>query len=161
MNPKRPLGIFRGPGQKSVDTEKLLSQVSLFRSLDKKQLAQLATRAELRQYEAGQVVVAENDTSDALHVVVSGLLHVCKERAGREPIRIGMLGPGQFFCEAALFEDTPRLATILAAEPTTCLALGKVPFHEELVAHPAIAVGIVFEVSRRLRDTMDVLDANG
>ncbi len=163
MNPKRPVpggGARRGPGQKSMSSEKLLSQVSLFRSLDQKQIAQLAQRMETRQHERGQVVVAENETGDALHIVVSGLLHVCKERPGREPLVIGTLGPGQFFCEMALLGDYPRIASILAAEATTCLALGKRPFQEELAAHPAIAVALVFEVSRRLRDTLDLLDSN-
>jgi CRP-like cAMP-binding protein len=60
----------------------------------------------------------------------------------------------------ALLEDALRSATIVAAEPATCLTLRKERFQQELAAHPAIAVSMVFEVSRRLRDTLDVLDAN-
>ncbi len=161
MNQKRAWGVFRGPGQKPMSTETLLSQVSLFRSLDQKQLAQLAKRMETRHYEEGQVVLAEDEPGDALYLVVSGLLHLEKARPGREPVRFGTLAPGQFFCEMALLEDSPRLATIKAAEATTCLALRKDAFQDELAAHPAIAVAVVFEVSRRLRDTLDVLDANG
>src|SRR5947209_15526892 len=128
MNPERLLarvGIFRGPHPKPISTEKLLAQVGLFRSLDQKQLAHLAECMETRQYGHGHVVVVENETGDALHIVVSGLLHVCKERPGREPLIISSLGPGQFFCEIALVGDYPRAASIVAAEASTCLALGK------------------------------------
>ncbi len=161
MNPKRGWGVFRGADQKPLSTEKLLSQVSLFRGLDQTQLSQLAARTETRRYEGGQVVVAENEAGDALHIVVSGSLDVYRERPGRDPVRIDNLGPGQFFGEMALIEDYPRLATIRAAEPATCLALDKKQFQEELAAHPTIAVALVLEVSRRLRNTLDVLDANG
>ena len=41
-----------------------------------------------------------------------------------------------------------------------CLTLTKERFQHELHKHPAIAVSLVFEVSRRLRDTLDMLDAN-
>jgi CRP/FNR family cyclic AMP-dependent transcriptional regulator len=161
MNPKRAWNVFRGPEQKPTSAETLLSHVNLFRSLDQKQLALLAERTETRQYEAGQVVLAENETGDALYIVVSGLLHLIKERPGREPVKIGTLAPGQSFCETALVEDKPRLATVLAAEATTCLALPKSAFQDELAANPTIAVAVVLEVSRRLRDALDMLDASG
>ncbi|MDB5076600.1 MAG: hypothetical protein JWO42_2779 [Chloroflexi bacterium] len=154
------IGIFRGAHQKPISIEKLLAQVGLFRSLDQKQLAQLALRMETRRYEPGHVIVAENETGDALHIVESGLLHVCRSRPGREPLIISSLGPGQFFCETALVGDYPRAASIVAAEASTCLALGRERFQEELAAHPAMAVAMVVEVSRRLRDTLDLLDAN-
>jgi CRP/FNR family transcriptional regulator, cyclic AMP receptor protein len=163
MNQERLLpriGLFRAREHKPMSTEKLLSQVGIFRSLDQQQLAQLATCTEMRQYEAGQVVVAENETADGLHIVVSGLLLLSKERPGREPMISGALEPGQYCCEMALLEDSPRAASVVAAEATTCLTLGKERFQRELAAHPAIAVALVFEVSRRLRDTLDLLDAN-
>ena len=164
MNQERRLsrvGLFRARDRKPMSTEKLLSQVGIFRGLDQQQLAQLARCTETRQYQAGQVIVAENETADALHIVVSGLLHLSKDHGpGREPMISGTLGPGQYCCEMALLEDAPRAASILAAETTTCLTLGKERFQEELAAHPAIAVALVFEVSRRLRDTLDLLDAN-
>ena len=163
MNQERLLsrvGLFRARDQKPMTTELLLSHVGIFRRLDQQQLAELARCTETRQYEAGQVLVAENETADALYIVTSGLLHVSKERPGREPMISGSLGPGQYCCEMALLEDAPRTASIVAAEATTCLTLAKARFQEELAAHPAIAVALVFEVSRRLRDTLDLLDAN-
>jgi CRP-like cAMP-binding protein len=143
-----------------MSTEKLLSQVGIFARLDQEQLAQLATCTETRQYQAGQVVVAENETTDALHIVVSGRLQVSKARPGREPLISSTLGPGQYCCETALIADAPRTASIVAAEPTTCLTLRQARFQQELEAQPRIAVALVFEVSRRLRDTLDLLDTN-
>jgi CRP-like cAMP-binding protein len=163
MNQERPLsriGIFRAREQKPLSTAQLLSRVGLFRGLNQEQLTQLAAWVETHQYEAGQVVVAENERADALHIIASGLLQVSKARPWQEPVVTGALGPGQYCCEMALLEDAPRTASIVAAEPTTCLTLRKERFGQELVAHPRIAVSLVFEVSRRLRDTLDLLDTN-
>ena len=162
--PSSRSGLFRardrhdGTGMNSA--EKLLSQVSIFRSLDRQQLAQLAGCLETREYQAGEVVVAEHKMADALHIVVSGLLVLLKERAGGEPVISGTLRPGQYCCEMALLDDAPRTATILAADISTCLVLRKARFQEELAAHPKIAVTLVSEVSRRLRDTLELLDTN-
>jgi len=163
MNQERLLsrvGLFRVHDQKPPSNEKLLAQVSIFRRLDPQQLAELAKYAEMRTYEPGQVVAAENDVAEALHVVVSGTLNVSKASPGREPVVSSSLESGQYCCEMALLEDVPRPASIVAANPTTCLTLRKTRFQEALAAHPSIAVAVVFAVSGRLRDTLDLLDAN-
>ncbi|HZS88341.1 MAG TPA: cyclic nucleotide-binding domain-containing protein [Chloroflexota bacterium] len=137
-----------------MTTEELLARVDLFRSLNKKHLAQVARLAERQQYAPGQVIVKQGDTGLGLYVIVSGSVDVQQERAGAEPINLNSLGPGDFFGEMALLDDYPRSATVIAREPTECLTLSKWHFLAELESHPEMALPLLPVLSRRLRAAM-------
>lgn len=142
-----------------MNAEEMLSGVSLFRSLNKKHLAQLARLAVTQTYAPNQVIVGQGDTGLGLYVIVSGSVDVRKERPGQEPVSLNTLGGGQFFGEMSLLDDYPRSATVIAREETTCLTLSKWHFLSELESHPEIAVAILPVVARRLRDTLELLGA--
>lgn len=142
-----------------MEAEKLLSRVSLFHSLNKKHIAQLARSTTTQTYEPGQVIVAQGDTGLGLYVIASGSVDVRKERPGHEPVTLNTLGPGQVFGEIALLDDYPRSATVVAHETTQCLTLSKWHFLAELESHPEIAVAVLPIVSRRLRDTLTLLES--
>jgi CRP/FNR family transcriptional regulator len=142
-----------------MNTTELLSQVSVFHSLNQKHLTHLAQCMKLERFEPGQVIIAQGDVGQALYIIQSGSVEVRRERPGAEPVVLNTLGPGQFFGEMALLDDYPRSATIIAREPTECLTLWKHHFLVELEGHPEIAVPMLFEVSRRLRGALQQLEA--
>jgi len=137
-----------------MTTEELLARVDLFRSLNKKHLAQVARLAERQQFAPGQVIVKQGDTGLGLYVIASGRVEVQQERTGAEPIVLNTLGPGDFFGEMALLDDYPRSATVIAREPTECLTLSKWHFLAELESHPEMALPLLPILSRRLRAAM-------
>src|ERR687888_532489 len=120
----------------TVDTEQLLARVGLFASLNKKHLAQVARSAIRQHYAPDQVIVRQGDTGLGLYVVAAGRVEVRDERPGRVARVLNTLGPGEYFGEMALLDDYPRSATVIAREPTECVALTKWDFLAELKAHP-------------------------
>ena len=58
------------------------------------------------------------------------------------------VGPGDFFGELALFEDSQRTARAVAGEPTQILALFRTEFFSLLERDRGIGLKILFELSR-------------
>jgi CRP/FNR family transcriptional regulator, cyclic AMP receptor protein len=142
-----------------VDTEQLLARVGLFGSLNKKHLAQVARLATRQQYAPDQVIVRQGDTGLGLYVIASGRAEVRDERPGQDGRVLNTLGPGDFFGEMALLDDYPRSATVIAREPTECLTLTKWHFLAELESHPEMALALLPVLSRRVRTTMQQMEA--
>lgn len=142
-----------------MHTEDLLSRVPLFRSLNKKHIAQLARLATAQQYAPGQVIVRQGDSGLGLYIIASGAVEVRKERLDAAPILLNTLGPGEFFGEMALLDDYPRSATVAAREQTECLTLTKWHFLAELESHPEMAVPMLSVLSRRIRDALQQMEA--
>ena len=101
------------------------------------------------------VTVPSNMLFATVHVgafiIRSGRCEVLQRRGG-EQVRLGELGPGDFFGEMALLDEFPRSATVRAIEPTTCLGLTRWHFRGILESHPQIALAILPVLTKRLRN---------
>ena len=64
----------------------------------------------------------------------------------------GRLGPGDFFGELSVLDGRPRIAQVVAVEPTTCLALASWDFEAVVLEQPSVALAILRELAGRLRD---------
>jgi len=65
---------------------------------------------------------------------------------------IAKLAKGQFFGELSLLDKQPRSATIVALEPTRCLIMTAWVWSGFLETQPKLAVPVMRELARRLRD---------
>ena len=60
-------------------------------------------------------------------------------------------GPGTFFGEMGLIDDTARERTVIADEPTECALLVKPDFQNELREAPEIALALLPILNGRIR----------
>jgi CRP-like cAMP-binding protein len=63
---------------------------------------------------------------------------------------------GSFFGEMALFDDSPRSASVVANGPAVCLVISRARFHKLLRSEPPIALSLLKELARRLRVAQSV-----
>ena len=125
----------------------LLSACQLFGGLDATGLGALAARASEIDFPAGHVIARQGDIGTGFFVLVVGRVRVVRD--GRT---LAELGPGDFFGELSVIDHEPRNASVTAIGPVTCLALASWDFDEVLLAEPAITVGILRGLARRLRN---------
>jgi predicted acylesterase/phospholipase RssA/CRP-like cAMP-binding protein len=130
-----------------------LSRIPFFRGLPAETLAAISAKLQRIHLEHGEIVFGEGSLGDAMYLIESGQVKVSVNASQQEKI-INYLGPGNFFGEMALLLDQRRSATVTVTIDADLWLLRKVDLDELLVDHPAIALQITKELSRRLSDVV-------
>lgn len=130
----------------------LLKNVPLFAVLPESQLLLLTSEVSRKAFTRNSTIISAGDTTDSLYVVISGRLKVMmSDNEGREVI-LSFLGPGEFFGEMGLLDDSPRSATVIAIEPCELLFLSKRDFKQCLEQNFDMAMTLMRGLVKRLRD---------
>ena len=145
----------------------VLQKVPLFSQLAPADLQRVLDLAREKAYPKNSVILFEDDPGDALFVVASGQVKVVLiGEDGREVI-LSVLGEGQFFGEMSLIDDEPRSAHVIAMEDSNLVVLRREDFESILLQTPLIAVALLKELTRRLRQadekvgSLVLLDVHG
>ncbi len=128
----------------------LLAGIPLLAGLNPDQRTQLAHRLEAQHLERGATVLEEGAGSQGFFIVKSGELEVLVRGADDTQRQVSVLGPGEFFGEAALLNRTPVTATVRARGPVELLRLPPAGFYELLATEQAQALALVH--SRRAKE---------
>ena len=123
-----------------------LGAVPLFDGFTKRHLRRLAGEADVVRIERGRFIVEEGQPGEAMFVVLSGGARVT--RGGRT---VGRLVPGDFFGELSALDGGPRTASIVADTPMELLRLYRHTLRRLIDEEPALAMGLLEGVARRLR----------
>lgn len=137
----------------TLETEvQSLRQVPMFRDIDPARLKLLAFTSERVRFSAGQRFFAQGDPSDAAYVLLDGRANVLLNTPNGE-IKVAELTGNALVGEMGILSDTPRSATITAAEPTTALRIDKRVFLELLAQFPQMSLAVMRELAQRLERT--------
>ena len=128
-----------------------LRRSALLSGLKDRELKRLAQLAKLRTIGKDSVVVKRGEKGIGFYVILSGAAHVRKGST-----TVARLGAGDFFGELALFDDRPRSADVVTAEPTTVVVLSRWEFWGFASERPEILRTILAEMARRLAQTGQV-----
>jgi len=129
-----------------------LRQVPMFKDIDPARLKLLAFTSERVQFASGQRFFSQGDPSDAAYVLLDGRAHVLLDTPNGE-IQVAELGNNALVGEMGILSDSPRSATIMAAEPTTALRIDKRVFLELLAQFPQMSLAVMRELAQRLERT--------
>jgi CRP/FNR family transcriptional regulator len=124
---------------------RIVSEVELFRQLDRTETGKLLREATKATFAAGEIVYYEGDDGYAMYVVVQGSFEVYREVNGERVVLAHIL-PGEHFGEIALIANRPRSGTVRAVTDGTTLRLTK----QALFAHPEIASRLLRNMARML-----------
>jgi CRP/FNR family transcriptional regulator, cyclic AMP receptor protein len=124
----------------------LLEGVGLFSATGVKGRVAIARRAVEVEFPSGRRIARQGEVETGFFLIVSGSVSVVRDGAV-----IATLGPEQFFGELSLLDRQPRVASVVADAPTTCLALPSWEFQQLLETEPRIAAAVLKEVAGRLR----------
>jgi CRP-like cAMP-binding protein len=130
----------------SPSRESLLAACPLFGDLDADGLAAVRDAAVEVDFPAGRTIARQGEIGTGLFIVASGAVRVVRD--GRELTR---LGPGEFFGELSVLDGAPRNASVIAEQPTSCLALATWDAEQVMRERPGVALAILRVVVARLR----------
>jgi CRP/FNR family transcriptional regulator, cyclic AMP receptor protein len=136
-----------------------LKGMGLFKRLTARELRELDQLLHERSYQKDEVIFDEGDMGLGLFIVVGGRVKILSSHAAL--VRLAPeFGPGDFFGELALFEESQRTARAVAVEPTQVLALFRTEFVSLLECDKGIGVKLLFELSRMVVSRSRKLLAN-
>jgi CRP-like cAMP-binding protein len=103
-------------------------QVPLFESLTEKELRQLAGITTTSEFNPGDYILRQGQTSQDLWIVLSGSCEVIDERSHNSetngvPIVLAALGPLDSFGEMSFFQPAPHSASVRASTPLRVLRI--------------------------------------
>lgn len=124
----------------------LIGGCALFGGLDGEQVATVAEQATEVDFAAGRVLARQGEVGTGFFIVAEGRVRVV-----RDGETLATLGPGEFFGELSVLDGQPRIAQVVAEEPTRCLALASWDFERVLLDHPPLALAILRGLAGRLR----------
>jgi CRP/FNR family cyclic AMP-dependent transcriptional regulator len=130
----------------------VLKSVPLFANFPDEQLRMLVTVVSRRSAPRGSVIMAAGDQIDSLYIVISGRLKVMMSDADGKEVILSLIGPGEFFGEMGLIDDSPRSASVVAIEPCELIAITKREFNKCLADNFEMAMGVMRGLVRRLRE---------
>ena len=128
----------------------LLAACPLFRGVGAEQLAALAESATEVEFPPRHVIARQGEIGTGFFVIVEGRVNVV-----RDAQTLATLGPGEFFGELSVLDGQPRIAQVVAAEPTRCLALASWDFERILLEQPALSLAILRGLAARLRSATE------
>ena len=130
----------------------VLKSVPLFASFPDDQLRMLVTVVTRRSAPRGSVIMAAGDQIDSLYIVISGRLKVMMSDADGKEVILSLIGPGEFFGEMGLIDDSPRSASVTAIEPCELLSIAKRDFKKCLAENFEMTMAVMRGLVRRLRE---------
>ena len=126
-----------------VDT---LKKVTLFAGLDNKELLQIASSMRERKFKAGDTVTQEGAGGVGFFVVQEGEADV---QVGGESK--GSVGPGDYFGEIALINESPRTATLTARTDMLCYGMTPWDFRPLVETNSTIAWKLLTAMAEKMR----------
>ena len=139
--------IFGNPSSRNPRL-KLLKNVVLFKDLSMRELEMVDSLMHERTYIAEEVIFDEGEEGQGLFLVLSGRVKiVLPETAEKKLIE---LGPGAFFGEVALLDQSVRSAQVRAIEDSQIVVLFRTDFYSLLKTHSSIASPISFQLAKVL-----------
>jgi CRP-like cAMP-binding protein len=136
----------------------LLHTSPLFGVLDPEERRALAGEFQVRQVNAGGVVVRQGEPAQALHVVMAGQFSV-EVRGHQQPV--STLQAGDVFGELSLLGASAALATVRAERRGWLLALPRERFHHVVIPRPPLMAYLADLGQRRERRLAELVTEPG
>ncbi|HSE91471.1 MAG TPA: cyclic nucleotide-binding domain-containing protein [Candidatus Binatia bacterium] len=105
----------------------------------------------LSRYQAGEVIVQENDFGETAYVIGQGRVEVSKELDGQK-FHLAYLGGGETFGEMSMIDEKPRSATVTAVTETVVSEIRRDDFFNSFQTDPKVALTLLKVLFERLRE---------
>jgi CRP/FNR family transcriptional regulator, cyclic AMP receptor protein len=132
---------------------KMVKNIPLFGELDEDDLQKIADLMVIKKYKKNNLIIFEDDLGRNMFIIKSGRVKISGiSNEGGEAI-FSILGEGEFFGELSIIDGLPRSATVTSIDTVELLVLNRGDFLEMLSKYPQIAITLLKELARRIRQS--------
>jgi CRP/FNR family cyclic AMP-dependent transcriptional regulator len=136
---------------------KALKLVSLFATMDDREIAGVRSIMSDNHFAPGQTIMHENEPTGAFHVIVEGEVEFLLSDAQGAELVMDTAEIGGFFGELSMLTGNPRLVRVRATVPVRTLSFNREDFHDFLLKHPHAGIDVLTALSHRLYQTDKLL----
>lgn len=134
-----------------MDRRELLGKISLFSSLEDRELDALVATTTTKRVKAKETLFRRGDPGNQLYGILSGSLKVMTTGIDAKDVMFNLMGPGEVLGEIALLDGKERSATVIAVEATELMTLDRRELFPFLEKHPRAAIGLATVLASRVR----------
>ena len=135
-----------------------LQNTVLFRSLKPLEIKLVDGLMHERRYLSNEIVFDEGEEGQALYLVMSGHVQISRTHSRGRQI-VGELGPGNFFGDMALLDNSPRSAQVRALDACELAVFFRDDFvalmETDAVIGYKISLALARHIGQRLRGLLD------
>lgn len=136
-----------------TERTRTLALLPMFESLSVEEVKQLAGLLTEVSYKSGETIFYEKQRGDAMYVLRGGAVRIWVHDEDVSRVTLAELQPGAFFGELAVLDGSERSATAETIQDSTLYRLSREDFHRFLLTHPMVALNMIREMGKRLRQT--------
>jgi CRP-like cAMP-binding protein len=126
-----------------------LRKVPLFAELSPADLARVAGVAEEHTYADGDLIAAQGEIGDELHIVVAGAVGVVREGHGANA-PIARREAGDVVGEMSIITRGPRIASLVADGDVRTVRIGRREFESIIRERPDVSIAVMRVLAERL-----------
>jgi CRP/FNR family cyclic AMP-dependent transcriptional regulator len=146
-----PLDPNAAPEQDERQIHIHLRKIPLLSELNDDEIIKVRTEIRIRHYAKREVVLHKGGSGDGLLFLLSGQLQVIDITEDGRAIGLRMLGPGDFFGEIALINNSTRSASVVATTPVL-VAFLPAPTALHLFTHsPSVAKKMMGHLAQKIQ----------
>jgi len=134
----------------SIDNIEFLQKTALFRGSSKEELELILGLFQERRIKANSTIFTENMPAESLSIIKNGTVRITMMAGESQEQGLLLLGPGEFFGELALVQESKRLVTARAETPVDLLILTRKDFHAMIDLEPRTAARMLMIISKLL-----------
>jgi CRP/FNR family cyclic AMP-dependent transcriptional regulator len=132
-----------------------LRSIPLFSLIRESDIWRIREATVTRSYPKDSVILFEGEAGEALYVVLAGRVKIVYTAEDGREVILGTREKGDFFGETALLDEQPNPAHVIAMQDSELLILRREEFRRCLADMPAMSLGLLRHLSRRLRHADD------
>jgi CRP/FNR family transcriptional regulator, cyclic AMP receptor protein len=145
--------IYRGsdPAFENLHRRRtLLSHATLFLGSALHDLESLARHTDVQAHRSGTELITQDAAADAIYFIAYGRVRLTLLGDNGREFAVGTIDRGDCFGETALIENARYPTSAVASEDVLLLVIPRAAFVAYVGAHPATAIRLAIEVTRRL-----------
>jgi CRP/FNR family cyclic AMP-dependent transcriptional regulator len=142
-----------GIGRVALDdiTPSLLARIDVLAALSPSELREVRPLVHVRSYPRGKVIVADQDPTTDLMMILEGRVSVTTFGEGGREVSFRNLAAGASFGELAAIDLQPRSATVIALDATTIGTMTAADYRAALRRYPSMVDATLLQLVRYVR----------
>ncbi len=153
--------LFRRDPEERKSLFEVLRQIPIFQDLTRREFAKVEDILHRRTFAVDEAIVREGEKGVGMYIILAGQVQILQAGADGASLKLAALGPGDFFGEQALLDESPRTASAIAVEPCQAIGFFRPDLLELIEQNPRLGLKVVMRLSQmisfRLRQTNRLL----